>query len=434
MFDYLMVRARARKILLASLLLIVSVVAIDAHAETRVLSLEERVAAQRAIEQVYWSHRVWREENPGPNPDLSAVLSDAMIRDRVEDYLRKSKALEKWWQQPITSGRLQAELDQMAARPGDPRVLSELFAALGNDPYLIAETLTRQTLVDRLIRGLYANDDRFHGVSRRKAEAAMNACRSIACMPSLGGEYRETTWRLRTEKEWLLDQGPDEDVRSLDAAQWQRNLDLLGDKLGGATRLLPAMKSGGLDETAEAFVVTAVLSQGEGEVRIAEVVWPKVPFEVWWAAERGTLDTRDVETSSDFTLPAPRLPASAEGTWSVTPDGHTLEHCQALNDQYLQAVRDAKRCRPGRSPRLVEQCSLSVDNDLICPCTTYVSPSNTKALETMLALRNQWYAESCFMHWQCGAAQCAAPYAAVCTADRFSHPYSHPPLCADQWR
>jgi len=60
----------------------------------RPLGLEERVQAQRAIEEVYWRHRIWPKENPTPQPPLSAVVSDAAIRAKVEDYLKKSNALE----------------------------------------------------------------------------------------------------------------------------------------------------------------------------------------------------------------------------------------------------------------------------------------------------------------------------------------------------
>jgi hypothetical protein len=113
-----------------------------------VLTLDDRVAAQKAIEQVYWNHRIWPKENPGPKPPLAAVLSDTAIRARVEDDLAKSKALEIYWQRPITNGQLQAELERMAKGSHDPATLREIFAALGDDPVLIAEMLARPTLTD----------------------------------------------------------------------------------------------------------------------------------------------------------------------------------------------------------------------------------------------------------------------------------------------
>ena len=72
-------------------------------ATTTTLSFAERVAAQRAIEEVYWRHRTWPESNPGPKPGLDEVLPPDRIAARVEDDLRKSAALEAFWGRPITA-------------------------------------------------------------------------------------------------------------------------------------------------------------------------------------------------------------------------------------------------------------------------------------------------------------------------------------------
>ncbi|HZM70309.1 MAG TPA: hypothetical protein VFB95_08085, partial [Candidatus Cryosericum sp.] len=166
-------------------------------APARRLTFEERVAARRAVEEVYWRHRTWPQENRSPKPDLSSVLTPGQVRARVADDLRKSNALETFWRRAISSGLIQTELNRMADQTRDPRMLHELFAALGNDPRLIAETLARPALADRLIRSFYASDGRFHGRLRKRAEAALADCRSAACMRSLaGGEYRETTFLL----------------------------------------------------------------------------------------------------------------------------------------------------------------------------------------------------------------------------------------------
>jgi hypothetical protein len=46
-------------------LLTTGALAVQEPVAPRSLNFEERVAAQRAIEQVYWSHRIWPKENPG---------------------------------------------------------------------------------------------------------------------------------------------------------------------------------------------------------------------------------------------------------------------------------------------------------------------------------------------------------------------------------
>ena len=124
------------------------------------LTFEERVSYQRAIEDVYWRHRIWprdRGERPDPKPSLDAVMSQAQLEKKVADYLHNSQALEDYWQRPITAEQLQAEMDRMAKHTKQPEVLHELFEALGNDPFVIAECLARPELAERLLADSLAN-------------------------------------------------------------------------------------------------------------------------------------------------------------------------------------------------------------------------------------------------------------------------------------
>jgi hypothetical protein len=121
------------------------------NASQRPLSFEERVAYQRAIEEVYWRHRIWPKERKDPKPSLDAIMSQAQLEKKVADYLRKSQALEAYWQRPITAEQLQTEMDRMARYTKQPEVLQELFEALGNDPFVIAECLARPVLTERLL-------------------------------------------------------------------------------------------------------------------------------------------------------------------------------------------------------------------------------------------------------------------------------------------
>src|SRR5215831_2786052 len=117
----------------------------------RTLTFAQRVAYQRAIEEVYWRHRIWPNTNAGPKPPLGEVMSQAQVEKKVEDYLRNSQALEDHWQRPITTEQLQAEMDRMARHTKQPEVLREVFEALGNDPFVIAECLARPVLSERLL-------------------------------------------------------------------------------------------------------------------------------------------------------------------------------------------------------------------------------------------------------------------------------------------
>ncbi|MFZ0915693.1 MAG: hypothetical protein WAN04_02270 [Candidatus Udaeobacter sp.] len=124
----------------------------------KTLSFTDRVGYQRAIEEVYWRHRIWPKENAKPKPSLDEVMSAAQIEKKVEDYLRDSQALVAYSQKPIAPERLQAEMERMARNTKQPVVLRELFAALGNDLFVIAECLVRPVLTERLFADLPAND------------------------------------------------------------------------------------------------------------------------------------------------------------------------------------------------------------------------------------------------------------------------------------
>ena len=51
------------------------------------LTFAQRVSYQRAIEEVYWRHRIWPKERPDPKPSLDAVISHAQLEKKVEDYV-----------------------------------------------------------------------------------------------------------------------------------------------------------------------------------------------------------------------------------------------------------------------------------------------------------------------------------------------------------
>jgi N-acetylneuraminic acid mutarotase len=125
----------------------------SATRKSRSLSFADRVAYQRAIEDVYWRYRIWPKERHDPKPLLDAVMSQAQFEKKVEDYLRNSQTLEDYWQGPITADQLQTEIERMASHTKQPEVLRELFEALGNDPFVIAECLARPVLTERLAAG-----------------------------------------------------------------------------------------------------------------------------------------------------------------------------------------------------------------------------------------------------------------------------------------
>ena len=150
----------------------------------RTLTFAQRVSHQRAIEDVYWRHRIWPKERPDPKPSLDAVFPRAQLETKVQDYLRDSQMLEDHWQKPITAEQLQAEMNRMARDTKQPGVLRELFQALGNDPVVIAECLARPILAERLVREFKSRSSSPQLAGKANREAITNlrpsALRTIA--------------------------------------------------------------------------------------------------------------------------------------------------------------------------------------------------------------------------------------------------------------
>src|SRR6478752_6213803 len=85
-----------------------------------VLTLADRVVYQRAIEEVYWRHRIWPAERRDPKPPLNSVMSQAQLEKKVTEYLGDSEMLQRFRNGPITAEQLQAQMDRMASHTKDP--------------------------------------------------------------------------------------------------------------------------------------------------------------------------------------------------------------------------------------------------------------------------------------------------------------------------
>jgi hypothetical protein len=61
-----------------------------AKVRQQTLTFDDRVAFQRAIEEVYWRHRIWPKERPDSKPSLDALISHKKLEGKVTKYLRDS--------------------------------------------------------------------------------------------------------------------------------------------------------------------------------------------------------------------------------------------------------------------------------------------------------------------------------------------------------
>src|SRR5438034_4443490 len=317
----------------------------------RTLSFADRVAYQRAIEDVYWRHRIWPKEQSGPKPPLEKIMSQAQIEQRVEDYLCNSQALEDYWQRPITPDQLQAEMERMASHTKQPGVLREIFAALGNDPLVIAECLARPVLAERVITDLYAHDSRFHGELKRRAEADLRTHPSVREMKQTSGMYTEMEW-IKSDSTPDQDKGgsasPEDDAKAngqrrgaedgitLNSREWDETVQKLvatfnkpdaakasafgvrrhvaafesadmsahsKNAAAGEYETLAVGKVSPLREDEGHYYAVAVMNKGKDRLKLATVAWLKEPLRSWLAKAETQVPVTMAAISANYTFP-----------------------------------------------------------------------------------------------------------------------------------
>ncbi len=298
-----------------------------------ILTLADRVAYQRVIEEVYWRHRVWPKERSGPKPSLTEVMSSAQLEKKVGDYLRNSEALENYWRPPSAKD-LQAEVERMAQNTKQPEVLRELFEALGNDPFVIAECLARPALSERLLTNLYTHDKRFHGQLRQHAEADLQAHNSIKQMKQTGGKYYEIELVRSDDAHVEDDRGAEGSVK-MNSRDWDENVRKLKVMFDNTENTWAQPQSGGrgrdasitqiktgllspLQEDEDRYYATGVVTKSKDRLKLAMVEWRKEPLESWRdKAEPRMPKVRSVENANY------RLPTILDGTTGCVDDTWT---------------------------------------------------------------------------------------------------------------
>ncbi|MFZ3374380.1 MAG: hypothetical protein WA183_02385, partial [Chthoniobacterales bacterium] len=331
------------------------------------LTLADRVAYQRAIEEVYWQHRIWPKANAGVKPPLNKVMPRTEIEKKVEDYLRNSQALEDYWQRRIAPDQLQAEMERIASHTKQPGVLRELFAALGNDPFVIAECLARPVLAERLLTELYAHDQRFHGELKRRAEAELRTHPSVRQMKQTSGLYSEMEW-IKSDSTPDQDKGgsasPEDDGKAnrqkpgteanvkLNSREWDESVGKLVEQFRGSRQReaaafgvrryfaafenadlsahskaaadehepLPVGKVSPLQEDDGHYYAVAVMKKGKDRLELATIAWLKEPLRSWLAKAKAQMPVTMAAVTASYTLPAIASPSGgcADDTWTPT--------------------------------------------------------------------------------------------------------------------
>ena len=97
--------------------------------------------------------------------------------------------------------------------------------------------------------------------------------------------------------------------------------------------------------------------------------------------------------------------------------------CSQLNTDYSNAVVQAKSCNP-----LINKisCTVKVNNNLGCPCPTFIENSNTAAVASMNTAKHNWDRQGC-IEWDCGMSCGSPPKSAACVGRSANG------VCTDQY-
>ena len=257
-------------------------------AAERGVSFEQRVAAQRVLDRLRYSHQ------EGAARPFDEVHSRRLTEDRVRTQLAESVALEQFWRTPITAEMLQREMERIAESTLFPDRLVEIYAAFDHDPVLVQEALARPALVERMTRSFFATDERIHGEARAEAERLQerlmreeataepsqpdgNARLRIVEMVLEEPESHSSQNKVIAEHEDGPHESASSNLATLTSAEYTAERSRLPARTG---------EVGDVEERGDAFEIRRVLSEDRNSARVAVYSIPKTTWQEWWSANK----------------------------------------------------------------------------------------------------------------------------------------------------
>ena len=240
-------------------------------------------------------------------------------------------------------------MDRMAQHTKQPEVLRELFEALGNDPFVIAECLARPALADRLLRNWYAGDQTIHGDLRHRAEADLKAHPTVEEMKRTSGKYIQIELVKSDRADEEVNRGTGHSVK-VNSREWDETLQKLAVTFNKASnaidfsvrRYVTASKSADtllysndaaaktcdavpvgvvspLQEDKERYYATAVIERTNDRLKLGTVAWLKEPLESWLAKVKDQTPNLTPVVAANYTLPkvSDGMDGCIEDTWAA---------------------------------------------------------------------------------------------------------------------
>jgi len=294
----------------------------SAPAAARDLTFEERVAAQEAIERVYYSHQV------GVTKPFEEAVPREILEEKVRTYLKQSVALEQIWFTPVTVGMTRAELERIAKDSRFPDRLREIYHALGENQFVVEECFARPALVGRLVRSFYAFDRTLHRERRAEIEELHAEIAAGTRDPWVEDPRQEIL--VLDARASTSSPSPGSKAPGTGGGRWQRLRPGNADWRAWRLRVGAGSRSTGrVVERSDRFEVDAIhATTGERTLLIRFSV-RKEPWERWWNRVSSTLDEGAIEATTGLQPPQPLGQAglTAESAWRTTIEAGSGAPC-----------------------------------------------------------------------------------------------------------
>ncbi|OGF61375.1 MAG: hypothetical protein A2Y62_05740 [Candidatus Fischerbacteria bacterium RBG_13_37_8] len=298
------------------------------------LTFEERLHCQNSIEKIYWQYKIWPAENPFPKPAFEEIRSEEIIKAKVENTLKKSNAIVSIIHSSITGEQLQQEMNRMAENTRKPEIIKEIWEVLENDPHLIAECLARPNLADRLIREIYASDERFQNAIKTIATTESQQFITSHTKIFSHGNYQLFEWikssieddcsceisagnrlpRKLSNNKWnIMIKELASDFKIMEAQQGSEVENAVaGFSFDNRTKeqnsamlfdALPVGTPSVLRENSDFYYILEIVEKQQNKIKIAVVTWEKISFDSWWKEQRNYFSTVMNEPTINYILP-----------------------------------------------------------------------------------------------------------------------------------
>jgi len=282
------------------------------------LSFEQRVACVEKVEDVYWAHRIWPEHNPGAKPPRAAIVSSRQVAEYVETSLLYEAALENVWGEVLAPNQIQVEMERIARDTQYPELLLDVYAALNNDPNLVAECFVRPRLVEGILRDRFSKDSEIHAETRLDAESATLARSSTVELEARGGSISEVIWR-RDDPDFQAKKGTVEAGNELVLSP--REFDELVAEVERGFGDLDALVGSGFSPPLEddhGYYSIAVEAADDHSIHVSSARWAKQTMDLWFDDVRSGLQPIEPQ-GAEYTLPETKTKSQCiDNTWEAT--------------------------------------------------------------------------------------------------------------------